>query len=59
MRRWFNRWLGGEESMSTTGTLRTRASDHVPNLNIAVPRDEPQKPAARVHEPAELSPPRP
>ena len=58
-RRFFSRWLGGDEPESTNRTLRTRASDHVPNLDFDPPGQEAQKPPAPAQDSAEVSPPQP
>ena len=51
VKRFFNRWLGDGELESTDRTLRTRASDHVPNLHFDPPAQEPKKPPAQAQEP--------
>ena len=57
VRRFFGRWIGDHEVESTNRTLRTRASDHVPNLDFdGTPQESPKTPAA-ARDSAELSPP--
>jgi hypothetical protein len=57
VKRFFSRWFEDERMIeSTDRTLRTRASDHVPNLDFDPPLEEPRKPAP-ARDAAELLPP--
>ena len=57
VRGFFSRWFGDHEVESPKRTLRTRASDHVPNLDFdGTPQDPPKTPAP-ARDSAELSPP--
>ena len=57
VKRFFSRLFGDDEFEPSTRTLRTRASDHVPNLTFDPPGDASQKTAAPAQDSAELSPP--
>ena len=51
-------WFGGAEPDPAERAIRTRASDHVPNLNFEQPAQEPEPNAAATREHAKVLPPR-
>lgn len=59
VKRLFSRWLGeaNADVEPANRTLRTRASDHVPNLDFDGTQQEAPKAAAPARDSAELSPP--
>ena len=59
VKRFFSRWLGDAhaDQEQAKRTLRTRASDHVPNLDFDGTPQEPPKTSAAARDSAELSPP--
>jgi hypothetical protein len=59
VKRFISRWLGDshDDVEPASRTLRTRASDHVPNLDFDGSTQEPPKAPAPAQDPAELSPP--
>ena len=57
LRLFFSRWFGSSEPGSTERVLRTRQSDHVPDLTFEAPGKEARNPPAQTREPVNLSPP--
>ena len=57
LKRFLRRAFGEDELEPASRTLRTRAEDHVPNLNFDPQGKEPQKPSAHAQDSVELSPP--
>ncbi len=51
LQRAIDRWMGDADAEDASGPLKTRASDHVPNLDFEEPGKEPRKHAARTAEP--------
>ena len=53
-RRRLHQWFGDEEMESTGPALRTRAADHVPNLDFENRAPEPKDDAPTTQEPAKV-----
>jgi hypothetical protein len=52
IRRAWSRWFGEGDPDEAKRTIRTRRSDHIPDLSFEEPEPKPQKQAARVRQPA-------